>query len=152
YITNKSKLLTDQVITDTNFKPRPELEKNVVHYKKSNLFTDEMEKIKYEAFVEFIKQQIFPSQQQVDKELSKESIKVLNDFIKKKKEELRTERIYEGLNAKHFQLISKLLQRITLYYHCFQLQLPLFESAPDLLKKIDENTVIAISTSTGSGK
>ncbi|CAF4897453.1 unnamed protein product, partial [Rotaria socialis] len=111
-----------------------------------------MEKIKYEAFVEFIKQQIFPSQQQVDKELSKESIKVLNDFIKKKKEELRTERIYEGLNAKHFQLISKLLQRITLYYHCFQLQLPLFESAPDLLKKIDENTVIAISTSTGSGK
>ena len=152
YIVEKSKLLTDRMITTVNFDPQSELQSNMEDYKKSNSFVDELEKIKYEALIEFIKQQIFLPQKQYDKKPTKESIKILNDFIERKKKELRTERIYKGLEVKHFQLISKLLQNIQLYHHCFQLQLPLFESAPDLLDKINENTVITVSTSTGSGK
>lgn len=152
YITYKSKLLTDQAINNTNSELRTELETNMEHYKKSKSFTAKLEKIKHEALAEFIKQQIFLPRLQFDKKPSKESIKILNDFIEKKKEEMTTEQIYKGLDVEHFKLISKLLQTITLYYHCFQLQLPLFESAPELLEKIHQNTVITISTSTGSGK
>ncbi|CAF1264703.1 unnamed protein product [Rotaria sordida] len=38
------------------------------------------------------------------------------------------------------------------YYCCFTIQLPLYESSIELLKTIQKNTVITISTSTGSGK
>jgi HrpA-like RNA helicase len=38
-----------------------------------------------------------------------------------------------------------------IYYRCFTIQLPLYESAKKLLKIIEENTVITIATSTGSG-
>jgi hypothetical protein len=152
YITSKSKLLTDQVISNPNFKSRTELETNMEHYNKSNSFTVELEKIKLEALAEFIKQQIFLPRQQFENKPSKESTKVLNDFIEQKKKEMNTEPNYKGLGVEHFKLISKLLQTITLYYRCFQLQLPLFESAPQLMDKIHHNTVITISTSTGSGK
>jgi hypothetical protein len=152
YITFKSKLLTDRAINNTNSELRTELETNMEHYKKSKSFVVELEKIKHEALAEFVKQQIFLPRLQLDKKPSKESIKILNDFIEKKKKEMSTDRIYKGLDVEHFKLISQLLQTITLYYNCFQLQLPLFESAPELLEKIDQNTVITISTSTGSGK
>ena len=39
-----------------------------------------------------------------------------------------------------------------IYYCCFTIQLPLYESSKDLLDKIEKNTVTTISTSTGSGK
>ena len=152
YMTSKSKLLTDRAITSTNFDSRPDLIKHIEHYEKSNSFTGELEKIKHEALAEFIKEQIFLPRQQFEQKPSKESIKVLNEFIEQKKKELNTEAIYKGVGVEQFKLISKLLQAITLYYHCFQLQLPLFESAPELLDKIHQNTVVTIATSTGSGK
>lgn len=152
YITFKSKLLTDEVINNTNSDLRKKLEVNMAHYKDSKSFTYELEKIKDEALNEFIKQHIFLPQQQFDRKPSKESIKTLNTFIDKKKEEMKTDQAYKGLDVKHFKLISKILQTLTLYYHCFELQLPLFESAPELLEKIHHNTVVTISTSTGSGK
>ena len=152
YITSKSKLLTDQAIQNTHFDPRTDLDTNIEHFKKSEPFTVELEKMKLEALVEFIKQQIFLPRQQFEKKPSKESAKVLNNFIEQKKKEMSTERSYQGLGIEHFKLIAKLLQSITLYYNCFKLQLPLFESAPELLDKIDQNTVVTVSTSTGSGK
>jgi HrpA-like RNA helicase len=39
-----------------------------------------------------------------------------------------------------------------IYYSCFTIQLPLFESSQQLLDQIQINNVLTISTSTGSGK
>ncbi|UJR12813.1 hypothetical protein I4U23_016986 [Adineta vaga] len=39
-----------------------------------------------------------------------------------------------------------------IFYHCFLLQLPLFNSSIDLLNHIQTNTIVTISTATGSGK
>ncbi len=61
-------------------------------------------------------------------------------------------REYVGHEFKHFNLIPSLLQRVHIYCRCFQLNLPLFDSSIDLLDSIKRNTVVAISTGTGSGK
>ena len=151
HVTDKSKLLTDRAIADNKFEVRPELEKEMEQYEKSKPFALELEDIKHEALDEFIEQQIYLPRQQFERKPSKESLKVLNDFIKEKRKEMKMDKSYQGLNVENFKLISKLLRSLTIYNHCFQLQLPLFESAPDLLSKIHENTVVTISTSTGSG-
>ena len=75
----------------------------------------------------------------------------MNEFIDKVKREFKTNPIYVGCNLEQFKEIPKLLQRIMLYYRCFLLQLPLYESSQELLDKIEKNTVITIATSTGSG-
>lgn len=152
YITDKSKLLTDRTITDDKFDPRPELKKAMEQYEKSKSFTYELEKIKHGALDEFIEQQIYLPRQQFERKPTNESLKVLNDFIEENKKEMKTNNDYKGLEVRPFKLISKLLQAISIYNRCFQLQLPLFESAPVLLKMIHENTVVTISTSTGSGR
>ena len=53
---------------------------------------------------------------------------------------------------KHFNQIPSLLQRVKIFCQCFRLNLPLFDSSLTLLDDIGQNTVIAISTGTGSGK
>ena len=59
---------------------------------------------------------------------------------------------YRGYEQEAFNCIPPLLERIMIYYCCFKLQLPLYESSKKLLKDIEESTVVTISTSTGSGK
>lgn len=49
-------------------------------------------------------------------------------------------------------LIPSLLLRTEIFCRCAQLGLDLFKSSVDILAKIGENTVISISTATGSGK
>ena len=53
---------------------------------------------------------------------------------------------------KDFNRIPPLLQRVQIFCRCFQLNLPLFDSSVTLLDNIGQNTVVAISTGTGSGK
>jgi hypothetical protein len=86
-----------------------------------------------------------------EKKPSKESLKTINEFVDKVKREFKTNLVYVGCNLEQFKQIPKLLQRITLYYRCFLLQLPLYESSQELLAKIEKNTVTTIETSTGSG-
>ncbi|CAF1456975.1 unnamed protein product [Adineta steineri] len=152
YIKSKSKLLTDQAINDAKFESAKDLENHKENYKKSKSFEHVLEKMKVDALDEFIKEEIVLPRQQLERKPTKESIKVLNDFIDEKKEEVKTEQSYKGLEVEQFKQLAKLLRTLKLYYNCFQLQLPLFESAPDLIEKIRQNTVTTISTSTGSGK
>ncbi|CAF1234620.1 unnamed protein product, partial [Didymodactylos carnosus] len=60
--------------------------------------------------------------------------------------------MYKGINRQHFNLIPDLIHRAIIYCHCYELQLPLYESSLDLLEIIKQHTVISLSTSTGSGK
>ncbi|CAF2245743.1 unnamed protein product [Rotaria magnacalcarata] len=152
YLASKSKLLVDQEINDAQFEPGKELESNIGDYKKSKSFEIELEKIKLEALDEFIKEEIFLPRQQFERKPTNGSVKVLNHFIDQKKKEVKTDKKYKGLDVEQLKSLAKLLRTIKLYYNCFQLQLPLFESSPELLEKIRQNTVVTISTSTGSGK
>jgi hypothetical protein len=87
----------------------------------------------------------------LDKKPSDKSIEVLKDFIQKIKSSFQNEQKYAGYQLKQFRLVPELLKRLMIYYSCFTIQLPLFESSKDLLNKIEQNTVITIATSTGSG-
>ncbi|CAM4987005.1 unnamed protein product, partial [Rotaria socialis] len=80
------------------------------------------------------------------------SITAKDLHVQKLKELLETSKDYIGHESHHFSLLSSLIHRIHIILECFRLQLPLFDSSVDLLEKINQNTVVAISTATGSGK
>ncbi|CAF1077232.1 unnamed protein product [Rotaria sordida] len=84
------------------------------------------------------------------KEKIKEYVSMFNISIE---EQIKTliEQCISSYQLKHLELIPPLLQRIIIYYCCFTLQLPLFESTKDLIDKIEKNTIITITTPTGSG-
>ncbi|CAF3114296.1 unnamed protein product [Rotaria socialis] len=73
-------------------------------------------------------------------------------FIGKIKRIFQEDPKYSGCELTNLCRIPHLLQRLMIYYFCFIIQLPLYESSKELLQQIDMNTVITISTSTGSGK
>jgi hypothetical protein len=100
---------------------------------------------------QFITQNISFQRLKLDKKPSDKSIEVLKDFIQKIKNSFQNDQKYIGYQLKQFRLIPELLKRLMIYYSCFTIQLPLFESSKDLLNKIEQNTVITIATSTGSG-
>ncbi|CAF1510478.1 unnamed protein product, partial [Didymodactylos carnosus] len=75
---------------------------------------------------------------------------VLRQFIDGFKATLKNDKQYVGQELKHFQMLPERLREIIIYYKCFLVQLPLYESAEELLRKIEHNTVITISTSMGS--
>ncbi|CAF0755943.1 unnamed protein product [Rotaria sordida] len=152
YILQKSKHMVDECITDTNFQSQNQLRKLTEKYMKKKQFLPELEILKSEALDEYIKQHVLSERFKFEKKPSKKSIDTMNEFIDKIKKELKTNPIYNGCHLEQFREISKLLQRIMLYYRCFLLQLPLYESSKSLLEKIEQNTVITIATSTGSGK
>ena len=99
YLIEKSRLLLDQIINEQDFKPEKDLEKHVENYKKSKSFEIEFEQSKYDALKEFIQEKIFSQQIKTEKEPSKESIKVLNDFIREKKNDLKNDSNYKGLHV-----------------------------------------------------
>ncbi|CAF4306111.1 unnamed protein product [Rotaria sp. Silwood2] len=152
YISKKSKLMVDECITDINFQSQNQLRKLTEKYMKKKQFLPELEICKSEALYEYIKQHVLSERLKFEKKPSKKSLDTMNEFIDKVKIELKTNSIYNGCNLEQFKEIPKLLQRIMLYYRCFLLQLPLYESSKGLLEKIERNTVITIATSTGSGK
>jgi hypothetical protein len=152
HISQKAKAMIEQCITDPSFQSWVELRKITNAYMKIKLFEPELEILKYEALDEYIKQHVLLQQLKFDKKPSVKSLQTMNEFIEKVKKEFKTNPIYVGCQFKQFKEIPKLLQRIMLYYRCFLLQLPLYESSKELLDKIEKNTVITIATSTGSGK
>ncbi|CAF1154501.1 unnamed protein product [Didymodactylos carnosus] len=152
YINQKSKILTEQSISDSSTKPWIELKTQTNNFMKQYPFVNEIETLKHQALEEFIKQNISFQRLKLDKKPTEKSISVVKDFIEKVKAVFKTNAEYTGHELKHFSLIPELLQRIMIYYCCFLIQLPLYESAKELLEKIEKNTVITIATSTGSGK
>ncbi|CAF3892486.1 unnamed protein product, partial [Rotaria sp. Silwood1] len=152
YITNESKVIVEQCITDTHFQSWVHLRKQTDRYMQKKSFISEIEVLKHEAFEEFIKQHVLSQQLKFEKKPSKKSVETMNAFIDKVRKEFQTNKIYVGCDVKQLKLIPKLLQRVMLYYRCFVLQLPLYESSKELLDKIEQNNVITVATTTGSGK
>ena len=151
YITQESKEMIEQSITNPNFQSSVELRKVTDRYVKKKQFEPEIEILKYEALDEYIKQHVLSERFNIKKKPSNNSLKTMNEFFDKVKREFKTNPAYVGCNLEQFKQIPKILQQIMLYYRCFLLQLPLYESSQELLAKIEKNTVITIATSTGSG-
>jgi hypothetical protein len=152
YISQKAKEMIEQCITDPNFQSWIELRKLTSTYMETKQFESELEQLKREAFEEFIKQNVSSQQLKLEKKPSLKSLQTMNEFIDKIKKEFKINPIYIGCKLEQLREIPKLLQRVILYYRCFLLQLPLYESSNELLDRIENNTVITIATSTGSGK
>ncbi|CAF4048838.1 unnamed protein product [Rotaria sp. Silwood2] len=152
YIEDKKKLLIDQCILGDLTTIKAELEKQTDSFIKDKPLITEIEPLKYQTLEKFIEQNITHQRNHYEKKPSPKAVSVLDTFIKQLKEDFKTNQKFTGLRAKHFGLIPGPLQRLIIYSCCFYTQLPLFESALDLLDKVNQNTVTTISTSTGSGK
>ena len=113
---------------------------------------DEVEWIKQEALQKFIEQNISLQHLKLQSQMNAKSVALLEHFIDKVQRELQNNPDYRGDQIEQFRLIPRLLERLMVYYSCFQIQLPLFEHAQGLLDQINEHDVTTISTSTGSGK
>ncbi|CAF1368230.1 unnamed protein product [Adineta steineri] len=152
YLDEQTNALIDQCIVGKLLTPWVEIRKATDQFLQKHSLMNEIESIKHAALEEFIKENIFIQRTKLEKKPSDESVAVLQHFVNKVKNEFKTQPIYRGAELKHFALIPKLLQRLVLYYGCFKVELPLYESSRDLLDKIEKNAVTTISTSTGSGK
>ena len=144
-------LLIEKCISGELIQSWKELRKFTDHFVAEHPLFDQVERIKHETMDEFIKQNISFQRIQSDRKPTENSASTAKEMIKKVTNIFQTDPRYQGYELKHFQLIPSLLQRITIYYCCFALQLPLFESARDLLNKIENHTVTTIATTTGSG-
>jgi hypothetical protein len=151
FISQKSLEISEQFILNSSMSSWNEITKQTEHFMQQNPLEDQIEPLKRQALEQFITQNISFQRLKLDKKPSDKSIEVLKDFIQKIKISFQNEQKYIGYQLKQFRLIPELLKRLMIYYSCFTIQLPLFESSKDLLNKIEQNTVITIATSTGSG-
>ena len=152
YIQQVSKSLTEQCISNNFNTIRNEIRLKTNQFMKDNYIIKEIETIKHQAFEEFIKENIILQRNYHEKKPSNKSISVLEKLIDKTRKTLKTNSSFVGHELKNFSLIPDLLQQVIIYYSSFSIQLPLYESAVDLLDIIEKNTVTTIATSTGSGK
>jgi hypothetical protein len=152
FIVQKSRELIDQSIDNNTYTPWNDLKKQTDLFMKQNNFTNQIESIKHKALELFIQQNISTQRLKINSIPTPKSVSVLQDFIEKIKTNFQTNPKYIGQEFEHFNLIPDLLQRLIIYYSCFVIQLPLFESSKELLDKIEKNAVTTIATSTGSGK
>jgi hypothetical protein len=152
YIQEKFKFLIDSCILGKLTKPWIEIRKETDNFLKNSSFINEIESIKQKALDEFIKQNISMQHLKFEIQPTVKSLSVLRNFLDKIQKEFQTNKKYHGYDIKHFSFIPKLLERLMLYYSCFKIQLPLYESSENLLDKIDKHAITTISTSTGSGK
>lgn len=152
FIEPKIREINDLIITDSSVSPWTAIRTVTDSMMEQNPFVNEIERLKHQAFDKFIELNVFFQQLKLGKIPTKESVNTIQHFIEKLKRIFRDDPQYIGYEIEHFCLIPPLLQRLMIYYCCFTIQLPLYESSKDLLKEIKKNTVITISTSTGSGK
>ncbi|CAM4813358.1 unnamed protein product [Rotaria magnacalcarata] len=152
YILQKSKFMVEECIKDASFHAIKQLEKLTDMYTKKKQFLPELEILKSETLDECIKEHISLQQLKFEKKPSKQSLEIMNHFINNIKTEFKTKPTYVGFALEQFKEIPILLQRIMLYYRCFLLQLPLYESSKEFLEKTEQATVITIATPNGSGK
>ena len=148
----QTKQLIDRCISEQITKAWIEIRTLTNQFLDNNSFLKQIDLIKCQTFDLFIQQNISYQRVKTDKKPTEGSAKVAKQMIDNIIQLFKTDQKYKGYELKQLQLILLLLQRISIYYSCFTLQLPLFESANDLLRKIEANTVTTITTSTGSGK
>ena len=152
YVNDQLKSLLSNCIESSSVQYRKDVDNLPSNYMRTEKFTSSIEALKATGLDEFIRDHVLLQQKSTKIKPTKESISTLNTHIDKIKTMLSTTDSYKGCQVKHFQMIVPLLQRIMIYYNCFLLQLPLFQSSIDLLDKLSKNTVLTIETSTGSGK
>ncbi|CAF1178473.1 unnamed protein product [Rotaria sp. Silwood1] len=152
YIKGKAKTLIERSILGTSTPPWIELRRDTDDFRNEYPLVNEIEGLKHQALDEFIKQNISFQKLKFDQTPTTKSIITIKEFVNQIQLKFKTDKIYEGYQMHHFSLIPNLLQQIMIYYSCFVVQLPLFESSRELLSKIDKNIVTTITTSTGSGK
>jgi hypothetical protein len=152
YINDQLKIFMNRCIENSTSDFQKDIEDLTNNYIKKETFSSDIDILKTTALNEFIRNNVVLQQKSSKTIPTKESIIALDKHIDKLKKLLTTNDDYKGYELKKFQMIVLLLQRIMIYYNCFLLQLPLFDTSIDLLKKIDQNTVVTIETSTGSGK
>lgn len=152
FIEEQMKVLIEKSINDKLTQSWIEIRNLTNQFMQNNLLFNQIESIKYQTMKLFIKENISYQRIKTDKKPTEKSASVAQQMIEKLLQNFQTDPKYQGYESRQFQLIPPLLQRINIYYSCFALQLPLFESTIDLLGKIQNNTVTTITTSTGSGK
>ncbi|CAF1163491.1 unnamed protein product [Rotaria sordida] len=146
------KSLIGQSISGILTSPWTELRITTNQFLEQHPFTNEIEGLKNKALEEFIEQNISFQRWKFEKAPSQESVSIVKQFIDNIKTTLRSDQIHEDCEVQHFNMIPQLLQQIMIYYSCFKVQLPLFESSVELLDKIKNHTITTVATSTGSGK
>ena len=152
FIEDQTKALIEKCISGELTRPWIEIRKLTNQFIEDNPFMDQIEQIKHRTLEQFIEQNISLQRIKTEKRPTEKSASTAQQMIERITNTFQTNQEYKGYQLEHLQLIPPLLQRIIIYYCCFALQLPLFESAKDLLDKIQNNTVTTITTSTGSGK
>lgn len=112
----------------------------------------DINRLKRRALDMYVNQTMKGEEMGLDNKVSEASVKVLNHFIEEIKYEFESGLRHSIHTSGHeFETVPDVLQRIQLFYRCFLLQLPLFESAKELLNQIKSNTVCTITTTTASG-
>jgi hypothetical protein len=152
FVGQKTVELSELFVLGDLTSPWADIRKETDSFMEQHPFINEIERLKHEALDKFIEQNISVQRLKIGKKPTQKSIDTIQYFIEKMKNYFREDRQYTGYKLKHFGLIPALLQRLMIYYCCFTVQLPLYESSKELLKEINKNTVTTISTSTGSGK
>ncbi|CAF3836482.1 unnamed protein product, partial [Rotaria sp. Silwood1] len=153
YIGEKMSSLTEQCISNDLTSIKTEIHSQTNNFMRdNNLLFKEIESLKFQALEEFIQQNITIQRNHLEKKPTPTAISTLEKFIEKVRNILKTNPRFIGHEIKHYGMIPDLLQRLMIYYCCFKIQLPLYESSLELLDKIEQNTVTTIATSTGSGK
>jgi hypothetical protein len=152
FIEQQTKILCQKSISNELDRPWIEIRKFTNQFIEDHPFINQIEQIKHQTLDQFIQQNISFQRIKTDKKPTDQSALTAQQMIQKITNLFQTNEEYNGHQLKHLQLIPPLLQRIIIYYCCFALQLPLFESAKDLLERIQNNTVTTITTTTGSGK
>ena len=151
FIGEKVLELTESFVLGESEPPRIALRDATNFFMTQNSFINEIEGMKQQALDKFIELNISFQQLKFAKRPTKHSINTLKYFIGKIKRIFREDNQYIGHKLQHFRLIPELLERLMIYYCCFTIQLPLYESSRELLANVRRDTVVTISTSTGSG-
>lgn len=152
FIDQKLRLLGEQCISNDTIQPWIEIRKFTNQFIEDNQFIKQVERAKHQALEQFIRENISFQKTKSNKKPTEKSIKTIQNLLRKMTQIFQTKPEYKGHELEQLRRIPDLLQQIMIYYFCFTLQLPLFESAEDLLGKVEKNTVTTITTTTGSGK
>jgi hypothetical protein len=155
WIEKKAKSLVENTVfsTGANYDPTSALKNMTEEFDENNPFLNELNELKDRALDQFYDEQLSLKHERLEKKMSDKSMKILQNYINKTKEEVKMMDRVKNLDdvEKRFKVIPNLLRRMHLYYRCFLLELPLFENSQVLLDMIAQNTVVTISTTTGSG-
>lgn len=151
FIGKKTLELSELFILGDSSSPTTVIRQATNSFMTENAFMNEIERLKHQTLDKFIELNVSFQRLKFSLKPTKDSIKTAKYFIGKIKRIFKEDPKYSGCELTNLSRIPHLLQRLMIYYFCFIIQLPLYESSKELLQQINMNTVITISTSTGSG-